>query len=64
LFPSASHEKIFELLLGAGALLPFYAEEIGVCFVAGKGDTIVRAYELDFLRDLTPISAEGMKEYA
>ena len=35
----------------SGALFPMYDESSGVCFVAGKGDNIIRYYELNFLED-------------
>lgn len=33
----------------SGALFPLYDESSGICFVAGKGDSIIRYYELNFL---------------
>jgi coronin-7 len=34
---------------GSGTLFPFYDEDTGMCIVAGKGDTIIRMFELSFL---------------
>lgn len=34
---------------GSGTLFPFYDEDTGMCIVAGKGDTIIRIFELAFL---------------
>jgi hypothetical protein len=36
----------------AGQLFPMYDDSIGVCFVAGKGDTIIRSYEMSFMREV------------
>merc|ERR1711871_754660 len=35
----------------SGQLFPMFDEGLGVCYVAGKGDTIIRSYELTFLED-------------
>ena len=35
----------------AGQLFPMFDEDTGVCFIAGKGDTIIRYYELNVLGD-------------
>ena len=37
---------------GAGQLYPLYDEGTGVCLLAGKGDRIVRFFELSFLREV------------
>ena len=35
----------------SSALFPMYDESSGICFVAGKGDSIIRYYELNFLEE-------------
>jgi len=35
----------------SGQLYPLYDEDINLCFVVGKGDTIIRFYELSFLEE-------------
>lgn len=37
----------------AGQLFPMHDEGTGLVFVAGKGDTIIRYYEMSFLREIT-----------
>lgn len=37
----------------SGQLFPMFDEGLGVCFVAGKGDTIIRSYEMTFLEELS-----------
>jgi WD40 repeat protein len=39
---------------GSGTLFPFYDEDTGMCIVAGKGDTVIRIFELSFLTNGTP----------
>ena len=41
---------------GTGQLFPLYDEGSGVCYVAGKGDTIIRIYELNKLKGINTTS--------
>ena len=38
---------------GSGQLIPMFDESSGVCFIAGKGDTIVRYFECTFLNNVS-----------
>ena len=42
---------------GTGQLFPLYDEGSGVCYVAGKGDTIIRIYELNKLKGIDTTSS-------
>mmetsp|Transcript_818 Transcript_818/g.1377 ORF Transcript_818/g.1377 Transcript_818/m.1377 type:complete len:923 (-) Transcript_818:153-2921(-) len=43
----------------SGTLFPMYDEDTGLCIVAGKGDTIVRHFELTFLGTQHTFSKSG-----
>jgi hypothetical protein len=45
---------------GSGQLYPLYDEGSGVCYVVGKGDTIVRYYEISFLKGVQDIPLGGI----
>lgn len=47
----------------SGILFPMYDESSGVLFVAGKGDTIIRCYELNWLEELSNASIEKANEF-
>ena len=50
----------------SGTLYPLYDESSGICFVAGKGDSIIRYYELNFLEEqsaLIDASIEKANEF-
>ena len=51
----------------SGSLFPMYDESSSVCFIAGKGDSIIRIFELNFLEDqskqLDHISCEKVNEF-
>ena len=52
----------------SGQLYPMFDPSMGVCFIAGKGDTIVRAYEMNMMvpegRDAVAVSCEKSSEFS
>ncbi len=48
---------------GSGQLFPMFDEGLNVVFVAGKGDTIVRSYELANLNDTAGVGAGAGMNY-
>ena len=42
---------------GAGQLFPLYDEGVGMIYLAGKGDTIIRGYEMTFLEAMSGATA-------
>lgn len=42
---------------GSGQLYPLYDESSGVCYIAAKGDTTIRNYELNFLTQSQSLSS-------
>lgn len=51
----------------SGSLFPMYDESSSICYIAGKGDSIIRIFELNFLEDqskqLDHISCEKANEF-
>lgn len=47
----------------SGQLYPMYDEDTQVCYVAGKGDTVIRWYELSFLQENQSLSLEKSADY-
>lgn len=46
----------------SGVMFPMY-DESGVCFIAGKGDSIIHLFELKFLEELSNASIEKANEF-